>query len=372
MRNFMGTGIAILIASTVLVGCTGKVKPGTKEVKREKVSGVVIEEVNPSQVDEYFETAGTVVARTVSVVASRVMGTVTSIKVKEGDRVSSGQLLLTIDDRDLAQKTKAAVEGYREAEKGLEVARENRNLADTTYQRFKKLYDERALSGQELDQIETQRRVADIDFQRAEAAVSRAKAGLDEAKVFHGFARITSPVDGIVSGKKIEIGSMASPGAPLFTVEDNSSYRIEINVDERLAGRIRPEMDAVVFIASLRKEIMGRIAEVVPSVDPASRSFVVKLAIKGEGLRNGSYAKVSIPIGKREALLVPNKSVVEKGPLTGVYTVDKDSVITYRLVKTGKSYGDKVEILSGLNPEDKVIVEGVEKAIDGGIAAIQK
>ncbi len=94
----------------------------------------------------------------------------------------------------------------------------------------------------------------------------------------------------------------------------------------------------------------------------------MKIALKGEGLRNGLYGKVSIPIGRKDALLVPSRAIVERGQLTGVYTVGSDSVITFRLVRVGRTYGAKAEILSGLRPSEKVIVQGVEKAIDGGIA----
>jgi RND family efflux transporter MFP subunit len=373
MRTFpwhkrLAAAMAIVSFLGVVSGCRDKVKPGTVEVKRQRVSGMIIEPITPSQVDEYYETSGTVSARTISTVAGRMMGTVTSIKVKEGDRVSAGQLLLTIDDSDVAQKVKAAREGCNEAEKGLEAARENRNLMTVTFQRYRKLYDGKALSGQELDQIGTKKKVADIDFEKAQAVVARAKAGLKEAEVYQGFTRIVSPVSGVVTGKKTDIGSMAVPGVPLFTIEDDSGYRIDVNCDESLAARIRPGMAAVVFIEALNKEVKGKIAEVVPSVDPASRSFLVKIAIKGEGLRNGFYGKVSIPIGERETLLVPKNAVVEKGQLIGIYTVNKDSVISYRLVKTGRNYGDRVEILSGLNPGEDVVVGGVDRAVDGGLA----
>jgi RND family efflux transporter MFP subunit len=367
-KKRLAAAMAIIGLLGLVAGCGEKVKPGTAEVKRQRVSGVTIEPIMPSQVDECYETSGTVAARTISTVASRMMGTVTSIRVKEGDRVSAGQLLLTIDDSDVAQKVKAAREGCNEVEKGLEAARENRNLMAVTYQRYRKLYDDRALSGQELDQIETQKKVADIDFEKAHAAVARARAGLKEAEVYQGFTRIVSPVSGVVTEKKTDLGSMAVPGAPLFTIEDDSAYRIDVSGDESLAGRIRTGMDASVFIEALNREVKGKITEVVPSVDPASRSFLVKIAIKGKGLRNGFYGKVSIPIGKRETLLVPKNAVLEKGQLIGVYTVDKNSVITYRLVKTGKTYGDKVEILSGLNPGENVVVAGVDRAVDGGLA----
>jgi RND family efflux transporter MFP subunit len=360
--------VILIVTAFFFSGCREKIKPGTEKVERARVSGIEAEAIMPSEVDEYYDTSGTVKAKTVSSVASRVMGTVTSIRVKEGDRVAAGHLLLTIDDSDIAQKLKGAREGYREAQKALEAADENRLLVGITYGRYKKMYDEKALTGQEFDQIKTQKRVADIDYERAKAGVARAEAGVNEAKVYEGFTRVTSPVAGIVTEKKIEAGSMAVPGVPLLTVEDNSSYRIDINIDESLEGKIRPGMEADVFLESMNKHIKGSVTEVVPSVDPVSRSFLTKIGVKDEGLRNGFYAKVSIPVGKREALLVPEGAIVERGQLTGVYVVDKESVMTYRLVKVGRRYGGRLEILTGLNPGDSVVVEGVDRAVDGGIA----
>jgi RND family efflux transporter MFP subunit len=343
----------ILAAVIVTAGCGDKVKPGIKEVQREKVTGVSLETIRPAEVAEYFETSGTVKAKAISVIAGRMMGSVTSLRVKEGDRVGAGQLLMTIDDRDVAQRVKAA-------EKGLQGARQHQSLSDITYQRYKNLYDEKALTGQELDQIETQKKVSDLEYERA-------KAMLDEARIYEGFTRIVSPASGVVTEKKIEVGNMVVPGVPVLTVEDNSSYRVEVNVDEKLADTVKAGMEAAVFVEALDKELTGRVTEVVPSIDPQSRSFLVKIAVGGKDLKNGHYAKVSIPVGKKQALLVPKKAVVAKGQLTGVYTVDNNSVIAYRLVRAGKSYGDKVEILAGLNPGDTVIVAGVEKAVDGGM-----
>jgi RND family efflux transporter MFP subunit len=318
---------------------------------------VTLELIKPAEVVEYFETSGTVRAKTISVIASRVMGTVTSVRVKEGDRVAAGQLLLTIDGSDVAQRVKAA-------EKGLEAVKQQQALSEVTYQRYKKLYDEKALTGQELDQIETQKKLSDIEYERA-------KATLAEARISQSFTRITAPSSGTVTEKRIEAGSMAVPGVPLLTVEGNSGYRLEVNADERLAGTLKKGMEAAVYFEAAKRELVGKIADIVPSIDPMSRTFLVKISLRDKDLQNGSYARVSIPVGKKETLLVPKKAVIERGQLSGVYTVGRNSVITYRLVRGGKSYGDRVEILSGLNPGDTVIVDGVEKAIDGGIVAGQ-
>jgi RND family efflux transporter MFP subunit len=357
MKMGIYTVLIIVMTGSVVAGCGDKVKPGVHEVKREHVTGIISEVLKTSEVDEYFETTGTVRAKNISIIASRMMGTVTSLRVKEGDRVGAGQLLIAIDDSDVAQRVKAA-------EKGLEGAKQHQFLSDITYQRYKKLYDEKALAGQELDQIETQKKVADIEYERA-------KAMLAEARIYQGFTRITSPVSGVVTEKKIESGSMAVPGMALLTVEDNSSFRVDVNADEKLAGRLNIGMAVSVFIESLNRELAGKVSEIVPSIDPMTRSFLVKIAVSDKDLKNGSYARVSIPVGSKQSLLVPKKAVVEKGQLTGVYAVDNNFVIAYRLVREGKSYGDRVEILSGLKPGDTVIVDGVEKAVDGGMISKQ-
>ena len=300
-KHIAATTILLLL----LAGCKEKVKPGSAEVRRQAVTGVGATVVKPSEVDEYYETTGTVKAGTTSLVASRVMGTVTSIKVKEGDRVRAGQVLMTLDDRDMAQKVAAGEAGYREALKALEAAAQNRSLAEATYRRYRSLYDEKALTRQELDQVETQKKVADIDYERILEMVNRAKAGLAEAQVYHGFTSITSPVSGVVTEKKLEAGSMAVPGVPVITVEDTSEMRVEAFADENLSGRLRTGMGAAIFIDATGQQTKGVITEVVPSLDPMTRTFLVKISTAGAGLKNGLSAKVRIPVGRKEVLLLP-------------------------------------------------------------------
>jgi RND family efflux transporter MFP subunit len=354
-RTFHYIFWCVLLAALLsfLGGCKEKVKPGSVELKRQTVAGLEVNEIIPSQVDEYYEASGTVKAKTLSVVSSRVMGTVTSLRVREGDRVQDGHVLLTLDDRDVAQKVIAA-------EKAVEAADQNRSLTDVTYKRFRKLFEGKAISQQEMDQIETQRKVAESEYERA-------KAGLAEAEVYFGFTKITSPVSGVVTEKKIDQGSMAVPGMPLLTVEDTSSFRIEVNVDESLSGKLKAGMPVDVIIDSLSLRAGGRISEIVPSVDPLSRTFPVKVLPEAPGLKSGLYAKVRIPVGKKEAILLPRSAIIERGQLTGVYAVDDRRVLTYRLVRAGREYDGNVEILSGINPGDKVVTAGAERAVDGGL-----
>jgi RND family efflux transporter MFP subunit len=357
IRNRIFISLLLIGLFVSMFGCKGKTTGEDAAVKLKPVKGITLSEIQATQIDEYYETSGTVRAKNVSVIASRVMGTITAVHVKEGDRVNKGQQLLSIDDRDAAQRVKAA-------EKAAEAAKQNSYMTDITYQRYKKLYEGKALSLQEIDQIETQKKVADSEYERA-------KAMLAEAQIQHGFAKLTAPVSGTVTEKKIELGSTAVPGMPVLTIEDNSSYRIEAPVDERLFNKIKRGMSVNIAIESIGNNMKGVISEIVPAIDPASRSFVVKIDLNGTPVKSGMFGKIYIPEGKKEAILIPAKAIVKKGQLTGVYVADEKDVLSYRLIKEGKAYNGLLEVLSGLNKNEKIVVDGIENAVDGGIITQQ-
>lgn len=358
---------ASAILALSLWGCGEKIRPGTAGVARTEVKGVEVKKIEPSEAAEYMEASGTVKAKTISLLASKVMGAVKSINVREGDRVRAGELLLTIDDSDILQKVKQAEAAHSGAQKGLEAARANLDMVNLTYERYKKLYDGKAISQQEFDQIETQRKGAEAQYGQAAEGVRQAEAGVREAQAFLSYTRIKAPFSGVVTAKMIDAGSMASPGMPLITVEDTSGFLLEVNASAKYAGRLHPGMKIDVTVDTIPGSIKGRITDVVPAIDPQSRTFLVKITLKDKGLKTGLYARIKAVVGKRTAIFVPGASVVSKGGLTGVYTVDDKGVVTYRLVRVGETSGNDVEILSGLTPGDRVIVKGAEMAMDGGV-----
>jgi RND family efflux transporter MFP subunit len=356
-----------------MTGCRDKIEPGTATVARQAVSGVSTMQVELSETTLFHEATATVTPEVESMVASRIMGPVAAIPVKEGDRVKSGQLLVVIDSEDISNKLSGAEAAYREAVQALSSAEQNMLLAENTYSRFKNLYDEKALSLQELDKIETQKKVAVIEYERLREMVKRTEAGLEEAKVFQDYKQIKSPVDGIVTGKFIDPGTMAMPGMRLLTIEDTSRYRLEAEIDESFAGQIEPGADVEVEISSLNLKLQGKISKTVPAVDPRSRTFKVFITLPdATNLHSGLYARVRIPVGQQEVLLVPAEAVVTKGQLTGVYVVGSNQVITYRLVRSGKAYDGNLAILSGLKVGETIIAENGSKIVDGSILQTDK
>jgi RND family efflux transporter MFP subunit len=365
--------IAAVLLVLALPGCKDKIEPGTATVERPTVSGVSTMEVGFDTTTLFHETMATVAAEVESTISSRVMGQVTAISVKEGDRVRKGQLLIVINSADINNKVVAAEAAYREAVQALNAAEQNRLLAETTYSRFKNLYNEKALSLQELDKIETQKKVTAIEYTRLQEMVKRTEAGLAEAKVYLDFTEIKSPVDGLVTGKFIDPGSMAMPGMHLLKVEDTSRYRLEAEIDESLAGQVTEGMDVEVELSALKVNLQGKITETVPAVDPRSRTFKVFIALPADKkLHSGLFARIKIPVGQQELIMVPMDALVTKGQLTGIYTVDPNNVITYRLVRLGKQYNGRVEILAGLKPGETIIAEIVAAIVDGALLQTEK
>lgn len=350
---------SIFILSFLVSGCASK---ENQETKRQIISGISITPAAVTTVDEYYETSATVKTLDSSVVTGMIMGKVTSLKVKEGDKVSAGQLLLTIDNRDTAQKVIAAKAGINEAIKTAESAYQNKILTEKTFKRNKNLYKENVITKQEFDQIKAQKNIAESEYQRSLYGIERAKAGLGEVGVYQSYANVVAPVSGVVVERNIDKGSTAVPGHPLLTIEAQNNNEFEANISETYLDKIKAGM--TVYLDLENKKIKSKIVSVIPKIDPDTRTFKIKIAISG--LKSGQYAKIKIPVAKKQAILVPVEAVVQKGQLIGVYTVDENKIISYRLIRTGKTFGSKLEVLSGLDKGDKVITSGVDKAVDGG------
>jgi multidrug efflux system membrane fusion protein len=367
MRMFREVMVCLLSAGLAagVAGCGKKEKSAAERPAPAVVSGVVLQEVTAGAIPDRVEAVGTIRSKNAALLAARVPATVTGIHVREGERVTKGKLLLSLESAEAVSGAAGARAGVDEAQRGLEEARSRQKLADVTFERFEKLFREQAVTRQEYDVRRMEKDVAAEGLARAEARLVQAREGAKAATAVAGYTRIIAPIAGVVTSKPVEMGMTVFPGMPLVTVEDTVDYRLEVSAPETLSGKVRTGEPVTCVIDGIDGDTAGRVAAVVPAIDPASRTFTVKIAVAAKGLRSGVYGRAFFPAGVRPGFSVPKSAVVKRGALTSVWVAGKDDIARMRLVKAGRDLGESVEILSGLSAGERVVVSGSERVTDG-------
>lgn len=334
----------------------------TKEVKQEEkvVQGLEIGKVERLAQGESAYLA-TVVADKRAEISTKLMGTVISVNVKEGDCVGKGSLLVRIDASEVQSQVQALEKQKEQADFAYRSALANYNAVKKTYDRYSKLLKEGAITQQEFDQIKAQ-------FESAEAQLNQAMAGIKAVEFQKNavasnlsYANITAPFYGCVVSKMVDVGDLAVPGQPLIVLEGRP-YKVEAHLPERFIERIK--VGDILKVAAGDKIFEGKVIEKSDSIDLTNRTFRVKLAVSSDGLRSGMLTKVLIPETKN-VLLIPKSALVRRFDFVGVWVVREDSTLELRFVKLGEEVGDKVEVISGLKEGERVVVGGVEKACEG-------
>jgi RND family efflux transporter MFP subunit len=358
-------GLVLITGIALLSGCGKQEHDGKANKPVTVVAGVQTVQIAEEAIGEQVEVTGTVRAKNLAVISSRLPGAVSAVLVKEGDRVTRGKLLVTVEARESTAGAAAATASVEEATRGVQESLARKKLADVTFERFQKLYAEQAVSRQEFDSRQMEKDVAAQAVARAEARLVQAKEGALAAGTLAGYTRITAPISGIVTAKQAEAGMTVFPGSPLVTVEEEGNYRLEMTAPESLLGKVKLGMPVGIAIDGISGEMTGKVVELSPVVDPATRTFIAKVEVAGKGLRSGGYGRARIPVGSRKGLLVPKSAVVERGALTSVWVVDKDKTIRMRLVRSGQPVGDRVEIISGLSAGERIVTGNMDKVVDG-------
>ena len=358
----------LILAGVSLVSC-GRREKAAEPVKVEAPLAVKLSTVQAVAWPDYFEAPGTVRARQTATVSARVMGPVDQVTAREGDRVAAGQLLAKIDARDLeigVRQAEAALAEARsarpEAESAISAAAAQRDLAQATHRRMKDLFEKRSISSQEMDEANAKLRQAEAAAKMAEGRLAQlgekirqAEQALESARVRLGWVEVKAPFAGRVVERKVEPGNLASPGLPLFLLEQEGVYRLEASIDESRLAAVRLGQSVRVDLDAVGGPLEGRVAEIVPVVDAASRSFIAKIELSGRaGLRSGLYGRARFPAGAREVLSVPAGAVAEQGQLQSVYVAD-GGYARNRLITVGARRENLVEVLSGLQAGEHVI-----------------
>lgn len=361
--GFSLTTAAVLVLT--VAGCGRKEQAAAVGSQPAPVTGAVVQVLQDGTLPELFVAVGTVRARNMAQVAARIAGTVTRVSVREGERVSRGNLLVVIEAAEQTAGAAAALAAVDEARHGLDEARSRQRLAEATHGRFSQLFQEQAVTRQELDNRQAEMEVALQGTARAEARLRQTREVALAAGAVAGHGRVTAPMSGLVTGKNVEQGMTVFPGMPLVNIDGDEGYRLEVAVPETLAGRLKPGQVVSCTVDGASVVGTGRITEIVPTADPATRTVTVKIDLAGRGLKSGQFGRASFPTETRQALLVPRSAVVERGSLTSVWVVGKDRIARMRLIKPGQVVGELVEIGAGLTAGESVVVSGVEKVTDG-------
>jgi RND family efflux transporter MFP subunit len=350
---FTGAGLIVLSA------CSSNKKEATVA---NLDAAVLVTVATPSGTSQQgMNVSGQIEASQTANISTRMMGYITMLKVKVGDHVNKGQLLATISNQDILAKRGQTDAMIAEAQAALSSAQKD-------YERFTVLYKQQSATAKELDNVTLQ-------YNSAKSRLEGAKQMRNEVNASLGYTSLTAPFSGIVTQKLADAGSMANPGMPILTIEQSGSYQVSASVPENIINQIHQDAAAIVTIKSIDKTIKGTVVQINPSSQFTGGQYIIKVNIADtdkKGLYAGMYATVSIPVKEPVAftntsnsVMVPISSIEHKDQLTGLYTIGSNNTALLRWVRLGKTYGDKVEVLSGLEKNEQFVVTADGKLYNG-------
>ncbi len=328
--------VLCLLPGTLLVGGCGK-EP-TKAVAGATLPTVQVRvqtvELKPQQSAE--EVVGTVRAKLRATLEAKISGRIDQMPVGLGQSVKAGELIAHLDAPEIRAR--------------VEQAKADSEQAEREWKRISGLFGQQAVTRSEYDAAEAKRQVA--------------LARVAEAQAMQNYVQVMAPFGGRIARKLADVGDLAMPGKPLVELEDPSVLQMDADVPEGLASHIGRESRLIVRHGP-SNEVAGVISEVAPSADPNSRTVRVKLDLpSGPDLIPGRFARLEVPLGEGKSLQVPASAIVQRGQLELAFVIT-DQRARLHLVKSGKRVGEGIEILSGLDPGDEVVVEGAAQLVDG-------
>lgn len=365
MSKYLGPAAGLIVIAWVIVwqagGCGKRIKPG-RAAATAAAPEVRTLTVASTNVPVVYVAVGTIRSRTEVQLAARIVGRILTMTVRAGDRIKAGDTPVTLDDAELRAAVSQARERVAGAQAGLSAAAERSvqarsalDLSSAEVERSRKLAAQKMAAQQTLDAAEDAYRQAVSRMAQAEqgqlAAQADARAATEaqhQAETVVGYASVVCPMDGVVSERLADPGDLATPGNTLLRIFDPTRLLLEAPIREGLAARVKVGDKLPVTLDALGQKLEAEVREIVPSVDAGSRTFLAKLCLPQiEGVMPGMFGTVSLSLGERPALLVPEGALVRAGQLEYVNVVT-DGRTTRVLVRTAPADAGRVEILAGL------------------------
>lgn len=281
------------------------------------------------------DVTGSVRPKLQTAIATEGMGRIEKMLVVPGQRVKRGDVLVRLDAREAQAKLDQARAVFEQSAKSL--------------QRYTALVASKA--------------AAQADYDTALANHGVAKATLAQAETAVAYMTVVAPFDGVITKKSADVGDLASPSKAILEMEDPGALRFEADVPEAVIGSVKP--GEALAVQSGTVSITGTVSEVTPVADAQSRTFLVKLDLPSTpGLRTGQFGRAAVPVSETTVLRIPASAVVRRGQMEIVFVIDKGHA-QLRLVKTGKRFGNEVEVVSGIEDGEQVATENVARLVDG-------
>ncbi len=347
----------VLISSLwIFASCTTK-EQNKAEFKGQPVE-VTVNKTSETHAGGNATASGKLVSRNSVNVSTRMMGYITSIPIEVGQSVRAGQQLVSINNTDVQAKG-----GQADAQ--ISQAQANYNIAKKDYERFKNLFESQSASQKELDDMTAR-------YEMAKAGLEAAKQMKNEVNAQYRYTNVTAPISGVVTAKYVDQGNMANPGMPLLTIESPTELQAQVLVSEQNIVQVKFGMEVLVSIKSTGEEIKAKVAEISQSSANTGGQYLVKINIPGSQERlPGMFVNVVFPFTaghiqeQESAVLIPESALVRNGQLTGVYVVSEQKTAVLRWLKTGKTIGENIEILSGLKVDEPYITSSDGKLYNG-------
>jgi len=276
----------------------------------------------------HYMASGTVTSDHRVSISTRLSGYIRDMQVREGEKVKVGQVLLRIDPVN--------------AKQALIQAKADLSNAKAEKLRYESLLKAGAVTSQQADKVK-------LRYQVALSQVKQAKHQLS-------YAKVVSPVSGVVVEKRMAQGDLAAVGMPILSIEDPSNLLVETYVSEQFVGQIHEGDKVDVEISSLNQSFHGTVRQVVQAADPVSHQFLVKIALPSVAdIHPGMYAQAGFHTGVRKALLLPVAAIVSRAGLHGVYVMDDARIIHYRQIRLGQKKSEMIEVLTGLHAGEHIV-----------------
>ena len=322
-------------------GFSHKVAPGTAQAAEgtQATIGPTAKVIRKS-LDETLSWPGTVTARNVAQLAPKVTARILEITVKTGDTVKAGQLLVRLDDRELQARV-------TQARSALSAANAEAARAQADAKRLKALFDKEAATKQSLETVQAA-------AQAGNARVAEAKAAIAEAESLQGESGLRAPFEGSVVARLLDPGDLASPGAPVLTLQSLQKQWVEADIPAHCAGLLKLGQSLNARVGDDDHPVT--LEEIAPATDPRSRTVHIKAAMSEHAnVQPGAFAWIDQACGQRDNLIVPAAAISRSGQLESV-RLARDGKALLRHVRTGKAVNGDVEVLSGLNEGDVVLL----------------